>query len=459
MSDAVTPVVRVIDKYVDLLCLHDAHPDRYPCFLESVAHGNAQARFDILFAFPDERIALPQDFRLESEGVENSQGDFLKYFDQLWLQNYQKVYVDPDIPFYGGWFMYLGYELASQVEPALKLYPDQDSRIPIAFAQRFPAAVIRDHALKKTIVVAETQHAEKLAALKHDVDSCPSACETDISLSLGNVLEEDPSAFLHAVDRIRHYIVEGDVFQVNLSRRWQAELAGQEISAARLFASLRKTNPAPFAGLYVSDDYAIISSSPERLVCVKDSMVETRPIAGTRPRGDKSSADFRLSQTLLNHPKERAEHIMLIDLERNDLGRVCVAGSVKVNELMVVESYAHVHHIVSNVRGVLGNSVTPGQVLRAVFPGGTITGCPKVRCMQIIAELEQAHRGPYTGSMGYINHDGNMDFNILIRTMVREEGSLTFRAGAGIVADSIAEKELKETRDKAKGMLLSLGLH
>jgi anthranilate synthase component 1 len=158
------------------------------------------------------------------------------------------------------------------------------------------------------------------------------------------------------------------------------------------------------------------------------------------------------------HPKERAEHVMLIDLERNDLGRLCVPGSIEVNEFMVLESYAHVHHIVSNVRGQLRDDITPGAVLRAVFPGGTITGCPKVRCMEIIAELEQAPRGAYTGSMGYLNRDGSMDMNILIRTMVSHGDRLVLRAGAGIVADSEPAAELEETRAKARGLLRSLGI-
>jgi anthranilate synthase component 1 len=215
-------------------------------------------------------------------------------------------------------------------------------------------------------------------------------------------------------------------------------------------------NPAPFAGLAVIGDAAVVSSSPERLVQVHEAWVETRPIAGTRPRGEGAEDDAALQDELLGHPKERAEHIMLIDLERNDLGRVCVPGSIAVNELMVLESYAHVHHIVSNVRGRLRPGVTPGQVIRAVFPGGTITGCPKVRCMEIIAELEGEGRGAYTGAMGYLNHDGSLDLNILIRTITLSGQQLCLRAGAGIVADSVPQNELEETRAKARGLLLAL---
>jgi anthranilate synthase component 1 len=219
---------------------------------------------------------------------------------------------------------------------------------------------------------------------------------------------------------------------------------------------LRRANPAPFAGLLQHNDWAVVSSSPERLIEVRRGVVQTRPIAGTRPRvvGDDDLARIR---ELTAHPKERAEHVMLIDLERNDLGRVCKPGTVEVNELMVVESYAHVHHIVSNVRGRLREGITPGQVIAATFPGGTITGCPKVRCMEIIAALEDAPRGAYTGALGYLDRNGDLDLNILIRTLTLQGRDVTLRAGAGIVADSDAAKELDETRAKARGMLRALG--
>ena len=190
---------------------------------------------------------------------------------------------------------------------------------------------------------------------------------------------------------------------------------------------------------------------------MRGDVLQSRPIAGTRPRAVGDGEAVQISE-LVDNPKERAEHIMLIDLERNDLGRVCVPGSVEVDELMTVESYAHVHHIVSNVRGRLRSDVTPGDVIRATFPGGTITGCPKVRCMQIIAELEGEGRGSYTGAMGWLNRDGDLDLNILIRSAEVDGDVLRFRAGAGIVADSVAVCELEETRAKARGLLRALGV-
>jgi anthranilate synthase component 1 len=261
-----------------------------------------------------------------------------------------------------------------------------------------------------------------------------------------------------AIQRIHEYRAAGDVFQVNISRGWSGSFSASP-NPVSLYRSLRQSNPAPFAGLMRWNDQVLMSSSPERLVQVRGSRVQTRPIAGTRPRGGDDGRDRALSEELIGNLKERAEHIMLIDLERNDLGRVCKPGSVEVNELMVVESYAHVHHIVSNVRGELREQASPVDALRAVFPGGTITGCPKVRCMEIIAELEGEGRGFYTGSMGYLGTDGGMDLNILIRSMLLTGPRFSFRTGAGIVADSVAELEVAETDDKARGMLLALESH
>nr|MBP6799314.1 aminodeoxychorismate synthase component I [Luteimonas sp.] len=268
-------------------------------------------------------------------------------------------------------------------------------------------------------------------------------------------LDEDPPRdFTDGVERILDYLTAGDVFQANLSRGWRADFDAP-LDPVRLHARLREANPAPFAGLFAGEGWAVVSASPERLVSVRGDVVETRPIAGTRPRfpGDDDAARMR---ELIGHPKERAEHVMLVDLERNDLGRVCTPGSVEVDELMTIESYAHVHHIVSNVRGRLRADATPGAVIRAVFPGGTITGCPKVRCMQVIAELERTGRGAYTGAIGWLGRDGDLDLNILIRSAEVEGARVRFRTGAGIVADSDPRHELDETRAKARGMLQAL---
>jgi anthranilate synthase component 1 len=270
-------------------------------------------------------------------------------------------------------------------------------------------------------------------------------------------VEDAPELFYDQVIGAQRFIAAGDLYQANLSRGWQAQLAAN-VSDSTLYRALRAANPAPFAAWWQHAHLRLMSSSPERLVRIAGTRVETRPIAGTRPRSRNPRHEFAELRELLASPKERAEHVMLIDLERNDLGRVCEAGTVRVEEFMVTESYQHVHHIVSGVGGRLRGDCGPVDVIRAVFPGGTITGCPKYRCMQLIGELERAPRGAYTGSVGYLNRDGSMDLNILIRTLVRHQDTVTLRAGAGIVADSNWQLELQETRAKARGMLRALGV-
>ena len=443
----------------DLLDLHRAAPDRYPYLLESVSHGSPSAHYDILFAFPEQTLELDELNVLQGAGLELAGSDFLAGFDAWWAQNRVPEDVQTHLPFQGGWFVYLGYELAAQIEPRLEpqqaRHPGARNNLPTAFATRIPAAFIKDHDSGKLFLIAEPDRAGHLDAMRADLKALNKHRFERGSVLSGGLAEEPPQRFLDGVQRILNYIKEGDVFQVNLSRAWQGHLR-EGVDAAQIYARLREQNPAPFAGLACHGNAAIISSSPERLVSVRNGIIETRPIAGTHPRNDTHADDLSDTQALLAHPKERAEHIMLIDLERNDLGRVCEPGSVTVNELMAIESYTHVHHIVSNIRGRLRTSITPGQVLRAVFPGGTITGCPKVRCMEIIAELEQTPRGAYTGSMGYINRDGSMDFNILIRTLTKNDRHISLRAGAGIVADSDRLRELAETRAKARGVILSL---
>jgi anthranilate synthase component 1 len=444
---------------VDLLRACRAQPGLFPFLLESAAPGGAQGRHDMLFLRQDpDMLVLHGDGRLTGPHAEAGQGDFLAALDHWWQAEHAlhaPAAGSADQPFRGGWFLFLGYELAGQIEAGLGLSPSRG--LPVAFAARVPAALVRDHARQEAYLVHEPGcHPGVLELLAGTVMN-PQRQPLDPGALLTDSLEEeDPARYLRQVQQARDYIYEGDIFQANLSRRWSAGLA-PGVGAVDLYARLRQANPAPFAGLVLLGEDGIISSSPERLVRVWDGRVETRPIAGTRPRSTDAGQDAALIRELIENPKERAEHVMLLDMERNDLGRLAEPGSVQVDELMVVESYTHVHHIVSNVSARLRAGTTPGQVIRAVFPGGTITGCPKVRCMQIIAELEQASREAYTGAMGYLNLDGSMDLNILIRTLVQKGRQLEFRAGAGIVADSVPERELEETRAKARGLARALG--
>ena len=455
-------VCRRLAAIPDLGALHARDPRRYPHLLASVARGTPRSRYDILFAFPGDVLTLDAAHRLSRNGRLLGAGDFLDALDREWKQHAMAAEagvsrMDAAPPFTGGWFVFLGYELVSQIEPTVTGIR-HESAFPVASATRIPAAIIIDHLVSQAMLVCETGRADEILPLL-EADALNPATQIPDEIVIAHVHEDEPARFLEHVRRVQDYIRAGDVFQANLSRLWRITLR-TPVSPASLYRRLCATNPAPFAGLMTLDhgERAVISSSPERLVEVRGRTVRTRPIAGTYPRSSDREEDEALSRDLLRHPKERAEHVMLIDLERNDLGRVCRTGSVHVKEFMALESYRHVHHIVSEVNGELRADISPSEVIRAVFPGGTITGCPKVRCMQIIAALEQAPRTAYTGSFGYINRDGSLDMNILIRTLILNGNEISLRAGAGIVADSIPERELAETRAKAKGMLAALGL-
>jgi len=420
----------------------------------AAALNAASGRYDILPISSGEILQLGPGQRLQGTQAAGA-GGFLEALDRWW-NTLRLPAVAHELPFLGGWLVYLGYEIAAEIEPTLQLAANDE---PLgALAIRTPAAWIRDRSAMRAWLICEqgsealldrfARHASDLP--ESDVPAASAARLSSIAMQ-----EDPPERFLAAVRAALEFIAAGDVYQANLSRQWRGT-ATIPIDPVAIYRRLRATNPSPFAGLLRHGDFAVLSSSPERLVSIRDGLVSTRPIAGTRPRGTSADADASLIRTLLANEKERAEHVMLIDLERNDLGRVCIGGSVRVDEYMSVETYAHVHHIVSNVSGRKRPEVSPVQVVRAMFPGGTVTGCPKVRCMQIICALESGARGAYTGSLGYLNRDGSGDFNILIRTITVQGQTARFRAGAGIVADSIPEQELAETRAKAEGMLRAM---
>lgn len=443
----------VVTADFDLLALHERWPRRYPFLLESVAGHPQSGRWDVLFAEPGEAL-VGGAAGLDGPGVVGADDNFFEALDR-WVAAEGASAAPGHLPFAGGWFLLLGYEAARWVEPRLRL-PASAHALPDALAVRCRAALIRDRQRGEIHLVTEAG-AASLARLCEDLESAraEAAAPHGSGPCAATVTEQAPERFIAGVARILDWLRAGDAFQVNLSRPWDAVIP-PDLSAADLYRRLRETNPSPFAGLARWGDGAVISSSPERLLQLDGGVAQTRPIAGTRRRSADPAEDQRLREILIGNVKERAEHVMLIDLERNDLGRICVPGSVEVSELMALESYAHVHHIVSNVRGRLRPGIGAGQALRAVFPGGTITGCPKVRVMEIIAALEGEGRGPYTGSMGYLSRDGRLDSNILIRSLVWAPGRVRFRAGAGIVADSVAQAELEETRAKARGLLLAL---
>jgi len=444
------------DRQLDLALLHQLNPERYPFLLESVSKSDLLGGYDVLFAFPQETLQL-----LDASEAEQFVAQVKQQFSEL-----NTALLDCDLPFYGGWFAYFSYDYAQVVEPTLSV---PKSEFPLANVTRVPVAIVVNHKTGETSIVAEHEFTDCIQPIEQDIQAALALPKLAADIQIQQASEEPEQKYLSGVEAIKEYILSGDIFQVNLSRLWQVELA-KDNHYLSVYDALRQNNPAPFAALvHFSENqntdnnvpaWQIISSSPERLVKYHAPWVDTRPIAGTRKRSDNLAKDKALIEELISHPKERAEHIMLIDLERNDLGRICQPGTVEVNELMVIESYEHVHHIVSNVRGQLRDGFDALDIVHALFPGGTITGCPKVRCMEIIAELEQMPREAYTGSLGYINRDGSMDLNILIRTMMHSvkdgKNLVQFRAGAGIVADSQPQYELVEARHKAKGLINAL---
>ncbi len=446
----------------DLLSLHSNNNERYPFLLQSTSlennNNSKNSRYDILFAFPQQRLVLRNNFKLYLDNQLCSSTNFLTTLDKLWLKEASNKNTKSNtfgLPFTGGWFLYLSYELLGQIEETVPTHPIPNN-MDIAVAIRIPAAIICDHVDNKTYLISEMLYGNYIAELQKDInnDTSISDFNNDANAS-SNITEENPDFFIDSISIAKKYIYEGDIFQANISREW-CIIDSKKINTVSVYKKLRNSNPSDFSGIVKLNNLTIISSSPERLIRVKDGCIETRPIAGTTNRAKNKADDQELAKILLNHPKEKAEHVMLIDMERNDLGKVCQAGSVEVTEMMVIETLAYVHHIVSNIKGKLIDTVTPGDIIKSVFPGGSITGCPKVRCMEIIYKLENKARNSYTGSMGYLNNDGDMDLNILIRSIENTTTTTRFRTGAGIVNDSIANNELQETRNKAKGMLAAL---
>jgi aminodeoxychorismate synthase component I len=392
------------------------------------------------------------------------------------MANYRSARVNGLPPFTGGAVGFFSYEFVHQFEKLPRNAQD-DLGIPEACFLFVDLVVAFDHIANKVWLIvnpgAREQemgfrkpepdqwgrlYDEAVERLKAFADKLseksdrPTIAGGRAPLRLEPYLTQD--RFESMVLRCKEYIAAGDIYQANLSQRFSAPAGG--FDPLRLYEVLREVNPSPFAAYAEFGDLTIVSSSPERLVRLHGRVADTRPIAGTRRRGRDFDETAALTIELLTNEKERAEHIMLLDLERNDLGKVCSYGTVVVDELMVVEDYSHVIHIVSNVRGELAPGKDGFDLIRAVFPGGTITGVPKVRCMEIIDELEPVARGPYTGSLGYIANTGDLDLNIIIRTFVVKADAAYVQTGAGIVADSDPLREYAETLEKAEGLAKAL---
>jgi len=372
------------------------------------------------------------------------------------------------IPFIGGAVGYFSYDLCHFIE-SLPTTAIDDLQLPECYLAFYDAAVVFDHLENRTYLVStgfpeleeskrQRRAGERLKELRSRVRLCPPPSTVEQALSeKGLVLKANFSheGYLEAVETAREYICAGDIFQVNLSQRLDVDLT---IPPYQLYKRLRAINPAPFANYFNFDGVSIVGASPERFLKVQGDRVETRPIKGTKPRGKTPEEDRALAESLLASAKDRAENIMIVDLERNDIGRVCRYGTVKVTELAILETYPTVFHLTSTVVGQLSEGKSRIDLLKATFPGGSITGAPKVRAMEIIDDLEPTRRSVYTGSLGYLSFGGDMDLDIVIRTIIVKDNRAYFQVGGAIVYDSRPEAEYIETLDKGRALIQALNL-
>ena len=443
------------------------------CLLESGKGMEDMARYSFLGFEPF------LTFRSRGTSVEVISGDSRKAYIgdpytclQDTVESFQGVKYEGLSKFWGGAMGYFSYDMGRHFERLPEETID-DLQVPDCYFMFFDKIICFDH-LKRTMQIIVTVCPD---ILPNPNDAYMNACE-EISrvFNLISHRREADDFIVDCRDRAlrntfvpecnvtkeqfedmvvccKEYIRAGDIFQANLSLRLAKNTS---VEPFFLYKVLRQVNPSPYMSFINFGDMHIVSSSPELLVRLAGDLAETRPIAGTRRRGNDREEDLALAHELISNEKERAEHIMLVDLERNDLGRVCRFGTVEVNELMVIEEYSHVMHIVSNVRGHLAEGRNRFDLFRACFPGGTITGAPKIRSMEIIEELEPTRRGPYTGSVGFLGYTGEMEMNIVIRTILMKNGKAYIQAGAGIVADSIPEKEYFESMKKAEALLRAI---
>ena len=386
------------------------------------------------------------------------EGEALEELEKL-VSEY-KLPFQQNLPEYqGGAIGFISYDYAKKIE-VLPNLADNDLHIPDIYFHIYDCWAVLDVKTEMvTLMKLSTCDIDLMELEKEYME----AAEKGMGLRKfhpGSAMEvtEDPAelkvsvssgVFESAVLKIQKYIAQGDVFQVNLSVRQSKQL---KVSPIEMYEALRAFNPSPYMAYIQAPEFSVVSGSPELLVKKKGTELSTRPIAGTRPRGKSDTEDILLANELIENEKERAEHVMLVDLERNDLGRVSSYGTVEVDEFMVIERYSHVMHIVSNVKGTLRSGTSNAEIIRAMFPGGTITGAPKIRTMEIIEELEPVRRGLYTGSIGWLGFSGDLELNIVIRTAFIQNGMAHIQAGAGIVIDSVPSEEYMESLNKAKAL-------
>ncbi|MCK5355465.1 MAG: aminodeoxychorismate synthase component I, partial [Methyloprofundus sp.] len=413
-------------------------------FLDSGLAEKRQGRYDILAVDPVCTLVTQG----QQTTVSTADKAFVSEQDPFTLIK-QQLPVQPsfaEVPFNGGAIGYFAYDLGRNLESLPEIAEDAE-HIPDMAVGIYQWAVVVDHQQEKSYLVGCADNPEHWQTLIEQFSNYPHKQSTD-SFQVTSDIQSNMTQerYAQAFAKIKHYLKEGDCYQVNLAQRFVASCEGEPWLAYR---QLRQINSAPFSGYLNVPGVQVLSSSPERFLKVSNGMVETKPIKGTRPRKDSEQANQQQISDLQKSHKDRAENVMIVDLLRNDISKNCIPGSVKVPKLFDVESYATVHHLVSTVTGQLAGDHHALDLLRSCFPGGSITGAPKIRAMEIIEELEPHRRGIYCGSIAYIGFDGNMDSNIAIRTLVHSGNTIRFWAGGGIVNDSVLEEEYQECFDKA----------
>jgi len=442
----------------------------YSYLLESADGGEIWGRYSII-GYEPYLTALSYSERMEIAHGSGKKEVIRNISNPIHLlrdicQRFTPVETDLISPFQGGPVGYCNYDVIRKWERLPEAPPEDDEDLPEAVFTISGRLIIFDHLTHKIKVVTlahiedDTNLKESYAKACRDIDETIDLLRTPVPLSNENqfALSElcsnfSKEGFEEVVRKAKEYIVSGDVIQVVLSQRLSGEVSGDDFA---LYRNLRSINPSPYMFYLNFGEIRLIGASPEILVRLTDKRIQLRPIAGTRPRGETTEEDLVFEKELLFDPKERAEHIMLVDLGRNDVGRVAVPGSVSVPRLMGVERYSHVMHIVSDVEGLLRSDMDVFDLFMSAFPAGTVSGAPKIRAMEIISELEPTPRGPYAGAVGYFGFNGNMDFCITIRTITIAKNRLSVQVGAGIVADSSPEGEYEETLKKAAAMLKTI---
>lgn len=472
------PVYRPIlaDMETPVSAFYKLMPDNYAFLLESIEGGEKVARYSflgtqpsILFQSKGHQVTIEN--LVKGEKISKEYEDPLKALEEV-MQQYQPVSVEGLPEFHGGAVGYMTYDMVRFVEE-LPDSTEDELQLPDSFFMIAETILIFDHVNHQIKVVAnahidgdvDAAYGDAIGKIDALVEKLTSTSEVrTINNNIDRLVNQDEEtteiksnftkpSYEEAVRRAKEYIAAGDIIQVVPSQRFSREVT---VDPFEVYRALRMVNPSPYMYYIKLDSFDIVGASPEMMVRVEDGIVQTRPIAGTCPRGKTDTEDRELEKTLLSDPKERAEHVMLVDLGRNDLGRVCEYNTVEVTDLMIIERFSHVMHIVSHVIGRLRDEFTAFDVMRACLPAGTLSGAPKIRAMEIIDELESTRRGTYGGAVGYFSFSGSSDTAIIIRTTVIKEGIAYVQAGGGVVADSIPENEYYETMNKARALLIAI---